>query len=135
MNGDIVWAAVSDGQGHEQVNEPGRRRPYVVVSDPLVFERSGLIVACPVTSNLSPGPKGMEWFRFKLDPQTMVDADKSAPTALEPGVVLCEQVRVLDVVRRLAMSGGSVQKAGRLNPDARARLELPLCRVLRLPTR
>lgn len=46
LRGEIRWADLSPGQGHEQVG----RRPVLVISHEIFNERSGTVIAMAVTS-------------------------------------------------------------------------------------
>lgn len=73
--GDIVWIDLSPTRGHEQANV----RPVVVVSPRAYNKKLGLLVACPVTSQV----KGYPF-------EVIVDEKKIA------GVVLVDQIRSMD---------------------------------------
>lgn len=46
LRGDIVWADLNPGRGHEQTGQ----RPVVVVSQDVFNERSGTVIAMAITS-------------------------------------------------------------------------------------
>jgi len=46
--GDVVWINLDPRTGHEQSG----RRPALVISVPLLTERTGLAVICPITSKV-----------------------------------------------------------------------------------
>ena len=46
--GDIVWLTFNPQSDHEQMG----RRPAIIVSNTLFNEKTGLVVACPVTSTV-----------------------------------------------------------------------------------
>lgn len=46
LRGEIRWADLSPGQGHEQIG----RRPVLVISHEIFNERSGTVIAMAVTS-------------------------------------------------------------------------------------
>lgn len=74
--GDLIWLSFTPQSGVEQAG----RRPAVVLSPSAYNEKSGLILACPVTSKLKGYP-------FEV---TLGNTLKTA------GVVLSDQVRSLD---------------------------------------
>lgn len=79
--GDIVWADFDPQKGHEQAY----RRPAVVLSPKFYHEKSGLCVACPITSR----SKGYEF-------EVLIESEKVK------GVVLADQIRSMDWrVRRI----------------------------------
>lgn len=86
--GDIVWADFDPQKGHEQAH----RRPALVVSPRSYNEKTGLIIACPITSKR----KGY-MFEVSLDSGKM------------KGVILADQIRSLDChARRIIF----IQKLG-----------------------
>lgn len=78
--GDLVWVNFSPQKGSEQAGH----RPAFVVSPRAYNERANCILACPVTSNLSPWP-----WKVQLAARTGIT-----------GAVLADQIRVLDVEAR-----------------------------------
>ena len=78
--GDLVWLDLRPARGHEQSG----RRPALVLSPQQYHTRTGLLVACPVTSRAKGYP-----FEVAL----------SADTALT-GVILTDHVRSLDWTTR-----------------------------------
>ena len=54
--GDIVWIDFDPQKGHEQAN----RRPAVVLSSQSYNGRSGLLLACPITSKIKGYPFEVE---------------------------------------------------------------------------
>lgn len=50
--GDIVWLTFNPQSGHEQMG----RRPAIIVSNTLFNEKTGLAIACPVTSTVTNYP-------------------------------------------------------------------------------
>lgn len=85
--GDLVWLDFDPQAGHEQRG----RRPALVLSPKAYNERSGLMLACPITSRVKGYP-----FEVAL------------PSGGEiSGVVLSDQVRSLDWEARLAAIAGA----------------------------
>jgi mRNA interferase MazF len=74
--GHALWLSLSPTLGHEQ----GGRRPVVVLSPGFYNKRSGLLVACPITSRAKGYP-----FEVPIPPGLAIS-----------GVVLADQVRSLD---------------------------------------
>jgi mRNA interferase MazF len=80
--GDVVWLSFDPQAGHEQAG----RRPAFVVSPADYNERTGLFLACPVTSKVKGYP-----FEVALPDGLPVS-----------GVILCDQIKSLDWRARLA---------------------------------
>ncbi len=74
--GHALWLSLNPTLGHEQ----GGRRPVVVLSPGFYNKRSGLLVACPITSRAKGYP-----FEIPIPPGLSI-----------AGVVLSDQVRSLD---------------------------------------
>ena len=73
--GDIVWVDFDSQGGHEQAN----RRPAVILSSRPYNERSGLLLACPVTSKVKKYP-----FEVKVEDGKIT------------GAILASQIRSFD---------------------------------------
>lgn len=80
--GDIVYLNFTPQAGHEQKG----RRPALVVSNDLFNRVSSMTMVCPITHTERNNP-----LHVKLDDRTKVD-----------GFVMCDQVRMLDLVSRNA---------------------------------
>lgn len=80
--GDIVWLDFDPQSGHEQKG----RRPAIVVSKTLFNRTSSLTMVCPITHTDRGNP-----LHVRLDSRTKTD-----------GVILCDQVRMLDLSARKA---------------------------------
>ena len=93
LRGDIVWANLHSGVGHEQAG----RRPVVVLSTDVFNEHSGTVIAMALTSQ--PQRAG---FPLVLDLRS-IDVGK-------PAWVKISQIRTLST-RRLG------KKLGRVSPD------------------
>ena len=78
--GDIILVDFDPTKGREQAGY----RPAVVISQTAYNEKRGLIIICPITSSI----KDLR-FRVLLDERTQTQGD-----------VLCEQVRVIDLLAR-----------------------------------
>jgi mRNA interferase MazF len=78
--GDIIWLYFDPQTGHEQRG----RRPALVVSNESFNNASKLAIVCPITNTDKNHP-----FHIKLDQKTKTT-----------GVILCDQVRTLDVNAR-----------------------------------
>ena len=89
--GDLVWLSFDPQAGREQAG----RRPALIVSPAPYNRKSGLAVACPITTRVKGYP-----FEVELPPGLAVS-----------GVILADQVKSLDWRAR------RVEIAGRL-PDA-----------------
>lgn len=80
--GDIVYMDFDPQTGHEQRG----RRPALVVSNNLFNRINSLTMVCPITHTDRGSP-----FHIRLDHRTKTD-----------GVVMCDQVRMLDLYSRRA---------------------------------
>ena len=80
--GDIVYLDFDPQSGHEQKG----RRPALVISNNLFNRVSSLTMVCPITHTDLGSP-----FHIHLDSRTKTD-----------GIVMCDQVRMLDVNSRHA---------------------------------
>lgn len=80
--GDLVWLRFAPSEGHEQDG----RRPALVLSPRRYNERTGLMLACPVTNRVKGYP-----FEVALP--------EAAPLT---GVILADQVRCVDWRERRA---------------------------------
>lgn len=78
-SGDIIWLDINPRTGHEQSG----RRPCLVLSDRLYYERTGLAIVCPITSKV----KGLP-FEIAL------------ATTKTQGVILPIHVRSIDLEAR-----------------------------------
>lgn len=54
--GDIVWINFSPTKGHEQAH----KRPALVLSPRIYNQKSGMMIACPITSNIKQYPFEVE---------------------------------------------------------------------------
>jgi mRNA interferase MazF len=77
--GDVVWLNFNPQQGHEQAGV----RPALVLSPKSYNQRSGLMLACPVTSKVKHHP-----FEVRVKTRTI------------DGAVLADQIKNLDWTRR-----------------------------------
>ena len=89
QRGDIVFLDFAPTKGHEQ----GGRRPALVVSPRAYNSKSGLMLACPITSK----EKG---YPFEV---AVVIGDRS-------GVILVDQIRCIDWKARKAEEMDSLTK-------------------------
>jgi mRNA interferase MazF len=80
--GDIVWLSFDPQAGHEQAG----RRPAFVVSPQAYNGKTGLFLACPITSKVKGYP-----FEVRLPENLEVD-----------GVILADQIKSLDWKARRA---------------------------------
>ncbi len=80
--GDIIYMDFDPQSGHEQKG----RRPALVVSNNLFNRISSLTMVCPITHTDRGHP-----LHVRLDSRTKTD-----------GVILCDQVRMLDAASRRA---------------------------------
>ena len=71
--GDIVWIDFSPHRGHEQAH----RRPAIVLSSKIYNRKSGMMVACPITSKKKHYPFEVELKTAKLDGVVLVDQIRS----------------------------------------------------------
>ncbi|MDR1363830.1 MAG: type II toxin-antitoxin system PemK/MazF family toxin [Spirochaetaceae bacterium] len=78
--GDIIWLDFDTQTGHEQHG----RRPALIVSNKSFNGFSKLAIVCPITNRDEGHP-----FHIKLDEKTKTS-----------GVILCDQVRTLDINAR-----------------------------------
>ena len=87
--GDLVWVSLTQTRGHEQSG----RRPAVVVSRKEYNEKSGLVLACPVTSKV----KGYPF-------EVCVSGEEIS------GAILVDQVRSVDWQARGVTFAGIVKR-------------------------
>ncbi|MCL2633744.1 MAG: type II toxin-antitoxin system PemK/MazF family toxin [Oscillospiraceae bacterium] len=78
--GDIISVNFAPTKGREQTGE----RPALVISNTKYNQKSGFVLACPITSTIRPMN-----IRVMLDERTQTQGD-----------VLCEQVRIIDLRER-----------------------------------
>lgn len=87
-SGDLVWLSFDPQAGHEQSG----RRPALILSPGSYNQKSGLALACPITSRVKGYP-------FEV----------AMPKGLEfAGVILADQLRSLDWRARRAERAGRV---------------------------
>ena len=89
--GDVVWLDFDPQAGHEQSG----RRPAFVLSPARYNARTGLMLCCPITSQVKGYP-----FEVAMEGSTTVQ-----------GVILADQVKSLDWQVRKAEKKGNVSKA------------------------
>lgn len=78
--GDIIWLDFSPQSGHEQAN----KRPALVISNSTLNTYNCFAIVCPITNS------SKEYFtHYPLDSRTKTT-----------GVIMCDQVKPLDVVAR-----------------------------------
>lgn len=87
--GDIVWLHVNPQAGHEQAGH----RPAVVLSPATYNRRAGLMLCCPMTTQI----KGYPF-------EVLIAGNK-------PGAVLADQVKSLDWKAREAEFKGKIAPA------------------------
>jgi mRNA interferase MazF len=80
--GDAIWITLNPQAGHEQAG----RRPALVLSPAAYNHKAGLVVACPITSQVKGYP-----FEVAIPAGLMIS-----------GVVLSDQVKSLDWKARQA---------------------------------
>jgi mRNA interferase MazF len=73
--GDIIWINFSPQRGHEQAGE----RPALIISNSRYNSATGLVVVCPITSQIKNYP-----------------TEILLPDLTTKGVVLANQIRTLD---------------------------------------
>jgi mRNA interferase MazF len=78
--GDIISVNFAPTKGREQSGE----RPAFVISNSKYNMQSGFVIACPITSTTRPMN-----IRVPLDKRTETQGD-----------ILCEQVRIIDLMER-----------------------------------
>ena len=78
--GDIISVEFAPTKGREQSGE----RPALVISNTKYNEQSGFVLACPIASTT----KAMN-IRVPLDRRTLTQGD-----------ILCDQVRIIDLMER-----------------------------------
>jgi mRNA interferase MazF len=89
--GDVVWLTFDPQAGHEQAG----RRPAFVVSPEAYNRKTGLVIACPVTSRMKGYP-----FEVPLPPRSAV-----------AGVILSDQIKSLDWKARRAEFASATDEA------------------------
>ena len=67
--GDIVWIDFSPHKGHEQAH----RRPALVLSSKLYNQKTGMMIAVPITSKIKQYPFEIEIKTKKLNGAILVD--------------------------------------------------------------
>jgi len=87
--GDIVWLHFDPQAGHEQA----RHRPALVVSPSSYNGKTGLMLCCPITTQI----KGYPF-------EVLISVDR-------PSAVLADQVKSLDWVARKASHKGKVSRS------------------------
>ena len=80
--GDIIYLQFNPQAGHEQMG----RRPAIVISNKTYNQFTKLAMVCPITSNNRGFP-----LHVSLDDRTKTT-----------GVILCEQIKALDIDARKA---------------------------------
>lgn len=88
--GDVVWLDFNPVRGHEQSG----RRPALIISSKKYNAKSGLALACPITSHIKGYPFEVE---FK--------------TKAVQGVILADQIRAIDWTQRSAEKIGVVSES------------------------
>ena len=88
--GDVVWLDFNPVRGHEQSG----RRPALIISSKKYNAKSGLALACPITSQVKGYP-----FEVGLK------------TKIVQGVILADQIRGIDWSRRGAEKLGTASEA------------------------
>ena len=78
--GDVISVNFAPTMGREQSGE----RPALVISNTKYNKQSGFVLACPITST-----KRVMHIRVPLDGRTKTQGD-----------ILCEQVRIVDLMER-----------------------------------
>ena len=78
--GDIITIDFAPTKGREQSGE----RPALVISNTKYNKQSGFVLACPITGTT----KDMN-IRVRLDERTKTQGD-----------ILCEQIRIIDLLKR-----------------------------------
>lgn len=104
--GDVVWLDFTPQAGHEQAG----RRPALVLSPAAYNRKAGLMLCCPITSQVKGYP-----FEVQVAPSTGKVA----------GVVLADQVRCLDWRSRNASKFASVTARCAAAAGAKVKLLLP----------
>jgi len=87
--GDIVWLSFDPQAGHEQAGH----RPALVLSPALYNSKSGLMLCCPMTTQI----KGYPF-------EVLISGEK-------PSAVLADQIKSLDWTVRKATKKGAVTSA------------------------
>ncbi len=99
--GDLVWLTFDPQAGREQKG----RRPAVILSPRLYNQRTGLAIACPITSKV----KG---YAFEVGVDSTGDIG---------GVVLADHVKSLDWQQRRAEFAGRLTEAALVEVRERIR--------------
>lgn len=89
--GDVVWISLDPQAGHEQAGT----RPVLVISPAAYNSRVGLMLCCPITSQIKGYP-----FEVRIQDNPKVS-----------GVILADQVKSLDWQARRAKKRGNVSEA------------------------
>ena len=99
--GDVVWLNFTPQAGHEQAGH----RPALVLSPTSYNGKTGLMLCCPITSQVKGYP-----FEVPLDPDAGVQ-----------GVILSDQVKSLDWRARRATRTGAASRTVMEQTMARVR--------------
>jgi mRNA-degrading endonuclease toxin of MazEF toxin-antitoxin module len=128
--GEIYWASVlpEETKGHEQNNQKGQPRPWLIVSDGRTM-RAGVVVACPLTTKVDKADN-MAMFRFEITPDMVSQAPHDLGVT-QPNLLLGEQIRVMSV-ERFKGKDGRFSRLGKLKPAPMAQVESVLQTVLDL---
>jgi len=81
LRGDVVWADLNPGRGHEQAG----MRPVVVLSQDIFNERSGTVIAMAVTSQPQHAgfPLAMELKKVRLPKRSRVKISQIRTLSVE----------------------------------------------------
>ena len=88
--GDVVWVNLNSARGHEQAG----RRPVFVISSKFYNKKSGLMLACPITSRIKNYPFEVVFSSGRIK-----------------GAILTDQIRSMDWNDRNADFAGQVNGA------------------------
>jgi mRNA-degrading endonuclease toxin of MazEF toxin-antitoxin module len=118
--GEVHWGMVppQHAVGHEQHNVQSEPRPWLIISVE-ELQAGGIVIACPMTTTKDPAP-ALSRFHVEIEPSMV----KGAPGDLaldRPGVLLCEQTRVMSTKRFKGAKARS--RAGTLQSDIMADVE------------
>lgn len=88
--GDLIWADFDPSAGHEQAG----KRPALILSQKVFNERVGLAMVVPITSRV----RG-HGFEVAIEHTSGIE-----------GVVLCQQVKMIDYISRGVTLAGKADK-------------------------
>lgn len=99
--GDVVWINLNPTKGREQRGS----RPALVVSSRSYNERVGMMLACPITSQIKGYPFEVQLFMKECDGVVLVDQIRSIDWRIRAVRLIgrCDQEVIEEVQRKLSL--------------------------------